>query len=117
MRVLSPKRGCVVPDPAEAESALGGAGLKSPTNEVRRNACGGRTIYPEAMRMAETGWARQAWDGGETVMRREGEVSDEEHAAAREWLWHLDAGRIGPQAGKEEAPSETDDRAIPHLNE
>jgi hypothetical protein len=92
MRVLSPKHGCVVPDPAEAESALGGAGLKAPTNEVRRNARGGRTIYPEAVGMAEPGWA---WQRGETVMRREEEVSDEEHAAAREWLWHLEAGRIG----------------------
>ena len=89
MRQFNVKHGYLVPDPVEAESAPG------------------RTIYPEPMRMAEPGWARQRGNGraqtvrgtvehghGETVMRPEGEVSDEEHAAAREWPWHVEAGRL-----------------------
>jgi hypothetical protein len=52
MRIMSLKHGWLVPHASEAESAPG------------------RTIYPEPMRMAEPGWAREAWQGGETVMRR-----------------------------------------------
>ena len=94
MRQLSLKHGWLVPQIADAESALGGEGLKAPTNEVRRNACGGRTIYPEEMCMGKPAWARQAWAGGETVMRREGEVEDDELRALREWLWHVEAGHF-----------------------
>lgn len=63
-----------------------------PENEHRAP---GRTIYPEPMRMAEPGWVKQNWKQGETVVRREGEVEDEEERAAREWLAHVEAGRIG----------------------
>jgi hypothetical protein len=78
MRQFNLKHGWLVPDPVEAECAPG------------------RTIYPEPMRMAEPGWARQPWQGGEMVVRPEGEIEDEEHTAAREWLWHLENGRINP---------------------
>jgi hypothetical protein len=78
MRQFDLKHGYLVPDPVEAESAPG------------------RTIYPEPMRMAEPGWARQSWQGEEVMMRPEGEVEDEELHAAKEWLWHLENGRINP---------------------
>ena len=55
----------------------------------------GRTIYPEPMRMAEQGWVQPSWAGGEEVVRREGDVEDEQLDAAREWLAHVEAGRIG----------------------
>jgi hypothetical protein len=55
----------------------------------------GRVIYPEPMRMAERGWVQRNWGGGETVQRREDDVTDEEMRAVREWLAHVDAGRIG----------------------
>lgn len=85
MRQFNLKHGTLVPDPVEAECAPG------------------RTIYPgiaddrlgQPMRIAESGWARQKWEGGETVTRPEGEVTDEEIRAAKEWLWHVEAGRIG----------------------
>jgi len=89
MRVLNLKHGWLVPHYADAESAAG------------------RTIYPEPLRMAEPGWAREVcWNGraqtvrgpvehgdGETVMRPEGEVENDELRAAREWLWHVENGR------------------------
>lgn len=55
----------------------------------------GRTIYPEPMRMAGPGWKGTKSAEGETVVRREGDVTDEEERAAREWLAHVEAGRIG----------------------
>ncbi|HEX5258094.1 MAG TPA: hypothetical protein VFW35_04850 [Sphingomicrobium sp.] len=54
----------------------------------------GRTITSEPMRMAENGWVQQAC-GGESVQRREDHITDEEERAAREWLAHVEAGRIG----------------------
>ena len=92
MRQFNLKQGWLVPDPVDAECAPG------------------RTIHPEELRMAEPGWARQRGNGraqtvrgtvehnhGETVMRPEGEVEDDELRSAREWLWHVQAGRIGPE--------------------
>ena len=79
MRQFSLKHGWLVPHPVEPESAPG------------------RTIYPEPMRMAEPGWVPRNWSG-ETVVRREDEVSQEEYDAAREWLWHLEAGAEGDLA-------------------
>jgi len=55
----------------------------------------GRTIYPEPMRMAEQGWARPNYGPSEYVTRREAHVEDEERSAARDWLRHVEAGRIG----------------------
>jgi hypothetical protein len=55
----------------------------------------GRMIYPEPMRMAEPGWVERNTASGETVQRRESDVTDEELRAAREWLAHVEAGRIG----------------------
>ena len=78
--------------------------VPNPGNE---SADPGRTIYPEAMRMAEDGWDRRAQPvrgtgehgderaRSESVQRREDHVTDEELDAAREWLRHVEAGRIG----------------------
>ena len=33
--------------------------------------------------------------GGEHVVQRNSDVEDEQLRAAREWLWHLENGRIG----------------------
>lgn len=63
----------------------------------------GRMIYPEPMRMAsfaaaqdrKRGWVRQNFGPSEEVMRREDVVEDEMLAAAREWMEHVEAGRIG----------------------
>lgn len=44
----------------------------------------GRTIYPEPMRMAEPGWKGANHAASETVVRREGDVTDEAERAARE---------------------------------
>ena len=65
----------------------------------------GRTIYPEGLRRAEGGWKGPNFAGGERVARREGDVEEDQLRAAREWLWHLENGRIGPkrQAGSGEA--------------
>ena len=65
--------------------------VPNPGNE---SADPGRTIYPEPMRMAEHGWAQRS-STGESVQRREDHVTDEERDAAREWLRHVEAGRIG----------------------
>jgi len=77
MRSFNLKDGTVVPHPA---------------NEDRTSP--GRTIHPEPMRMAEEGWVQRNWTG-ESVQRREDHVTDEERDAAREWLRHVEAGRIG----------------------
>ncbi|HXS50842.1 MAG TPA: hypothetical protein VN713_12065 [Sphingomicrobium sp.] len=53
----------------------------------------GRTITPEPTRMAEQGWFRNRH--AESVQRREDHLTDEEQWAAREWLRHVEAGRIG----------------------
>jgi hypothetical protein len=55
----------------------------------------GRTIYPEGLRMAEPGWVQQNWARGESVVRRESDVTEDQDRHAREWLWHLENGRIG----------------------
>jgi hypothetical protein len=55
----------------------------------------GRTIYPEKLRMAEPGWVARNWVPHEMEVRRECEVSDVEFEAARDWLRHVEAGRIG----------------------
>jgi hypothetical protein len=55
----------------------------------------GRTIYPEPMRMAEPNWTQRNYASGESVQRREDDVTDDELRAAREWLAHVEAGRIG----------------------
>ena len=72
----------------------------------------GRTIRPEPMR--EPGWiaARSGSGGpastgmrnwtGESVQRRENHVTDEERDAAREWLRHVEAGRIGSRSSSGE---------------
>ena len=56
----------------------------------------GRTIHPEgeALRRAEPGWVERNWHQSEFEQRREGVVEDEEYDAAREWLRHVEAGRI-----------------------
>jgi hypothetical protein len=41
------------------------------------------------------GWVQRNWHQGEFEQRREGVVEDEEYDAAREWLRHVEAGRIG----------------------
>jgi len=64
--------------------------VPNPGNE---SADPGRTIYPEPMRMAEDGWVHNT--PSESVQRREDHVTDEELDAAREWLRHVEAGRIG----------------------
>lgn len=64
-----------------------------PDDDDRSNP--GRTIYPEPMRMAEPGWKHRNYEAGEYVARREDEVTDDELWAAREWLRHVEAGRIG----------------------
>lgn len=55
----------------------------------------GRKIYPEPMRMAEPGWKGANFAVGERVVEREGDVTDDQMRAAREWLAHVEAGRIG----------------------
>src|SRR6185437_9314151 len=60
-----------------------------PPNE---SAAPGRTITPEPMRMAEPG--RVYRPTGESVQLREDQVTDEEMEAAREWLRHVEDGRI-----------------------
>jgi hypothetical protein len=57
----------------------------------------GRRIHPEPMRMAEPAWVQRNWSG-ESVQRREDHATDEELDAAREWLRHVEAGRIGQNA-------------------
>ena len=32
----------------------------------------------------------------ETEQRLDSDIGEDERAAAREWLWHVEAGRIGP---------------------
>jgi len=55
----------------------------------------GRTIHPEPMRLAEPGWRGPNHGSGEHVASRECDIEDEQHRAAREWLWHVENGRIG----------------------
>jgi len=70
----------------------------------------GRTIHPEgeALRRADRraqpvrgtgehddGWVQRNWNESEFEQRREGVVEDKEYDAAREWLRHVEAGRIG----------------------
>jgi hypothetical protein len=55
----------------------------------------GRMIYAEPTHMTEPGWPKPAWSGEETVMQRESDVTDKQQCAAREWQWHIEAGRIG----------------------
>ena len=55
----------------------------------------GRTTYPEPLRMAEGGWVQRNYAQAEFVQRREDVIEQEEHDAAREWLRHVEAGRIG----------------------
>ena len=62
----------------------------------------GRTIYPEPLRMTEPGWVQRNRSQSEFVQRRECDVEDDQLRAAREWLAHVEAGRIG---GKRTAKS------------
>jgi hypothetical protein len=55
----------------------------------------GRTIHPEPMRLAEPNWRGPNHAPGEREVRRECDAEDEELQAAREWLWHLENGRLG----------------------
>ena len=55
----------------------------------------GRTIHPEPLRMAEPGWVQHNYAQGEFVQRRDDVIEQEELDAAREWLRHVEAGRIG----------------------
>lgn len=55
----------------------------------------GRTIHPEGLRLAEPGWRGPNHAPGEQLVRRECDIDDEELRAAREWLWHVENGRIG----------------------
>lgn len=59
------------------------------------SAAPGRTIYPEGLRMAEPGWKGPNYTVGERVVPNESHVEADQHRAAREWLWHLENGRIG----------------------
>ena len=96
MRQFNLKQGWLAPNPYNDDPAPGGADFKAPSGRQDRwNVRGGRTVYPEPMREAEPGWARQAWEQGERVVRREGDVEKGERDAAREWLGHVEAGRIG----------------------
>ena len=54
----------------------------------------GRTIHPEPMRLAEP-WRPANHAPGEQLVSRESDVDEEQHRAAREWLWRLENGRIG----------------------
>jgi len=57
----------------------------------------GRTIHPdsEALRRGEPGWPQRNWHESEFEQRREGEIEAEEYDAARDWLRHVESGRIG----------------------
>jgi hypothetical protein len=63
-------------------------------NDFNDDPSPGRTLHLEQLRRAEPGWSGPAW-AGESVVRREGDVEDEEMRAAKEWLAHVEAGRIG----------------------
>lgn len=63
-----------------------------PPNE---SAAPGRTIYPEGLRMAEPGWKGPNYAPAERVVEREDDVTEEQMRAAREWMAHVEAGRIG----------------------
>ena len=76
--------------PIRSFSLKDGTVVPNPENESENP---GRTIYPEPMRMAEQGWFRNRH--AESVQRREDHLTDEEQWAAREWLRHVEAGRIG----------------------
>ena len=55
----------------------------------------GRVIYPAGMRMAERGGVERHWGSDALEVRRQDEVETERRRAAREWLAHVEAGRIG----------------------
>jgi hypothetical protein len=61
----------------------------------------GRVITPwsEYLRSGEPGWTGPNYKQRERVVPREDYV-DEQRVAAREWLGHVQAERIGPNAGK-----------------
>jgi hypothetical protein len=77
--------------PIRSFSLKDGTVVPNPYDQDRANP--GRTIYPEPMRMAEQGWVHNT--PSESVQRREDHVTDEELETAREWLRHVEAGRIG----------------------
>ena len=79
MRIFDLKHGWLVPHPYNDDPSPG------------------RTIYPEPLHLA--GQAQPNYSPGEYVVRREDEVDADELDHAREWLWHLQNGRIG--AGKD----------------
>ena len=69
-------------------------------NPYSGDASPGRAIHPEPLRLAEPGWPRPHWASGEIVQRREGDVTADERAAAREWLRHVEAGSFSaPERG------------------
>ena len=61
----------------------------------------GRTIHPEGLRMAEGGFKGPNTAPGERVVQNESNVEDDQHRAAREWLRHVEAGRIGPKRSED----------------
>jgi hypothetical protein len=63
----------------------------------------GRTIYPVPLRIhpfdlaqdRNAGWVQRNWAQSEFVQRRECDGEDDQLRAAREWLAHVENGRIG----------------------
>ena len=57
----------------------------------------GRTIIPysEYLRRGELAGKRQNYRTGEYVVRQYEHGTADERRAAREWLWHVENGRIG----------------------
>lgn len=56
----------------------------------------GRTIIPYSEYLRHGEQRGPNYLRGEHVVPRDG-VTDEQIRAAREWQWHVDAGRIGPK--------------------
>ena len=57
----------------------------------------GRTIIPYSEYLRHGEQKGPNYVRGEHVVPRDDYVSDEQVAAAREWLWHVENGRIGPK--------------------
>ena len=57
----------------------------------------GRRIIPHStmLQHAEPGWAQRNWTRTEFVQRPEGVLTQRECDAQRDWLRHVEAGRIG----------------------
>ena len=69
-------------------------------NPCIEDASPGRTIHPEPPELAAPGWPRPSWASGETLQRREGDITADERSAAREWLRHVEAGSFSaPERG------------------